>query len=72
MFNLRRPDAKGNRSERTVCRGMAVATHDRHPWLGEALFGSDDVHDSLTGVENVEEGDAELLGILLHHIDLLP
>ena len=45
-------------------RGVAVATSDRHPRLGQPQLRPDDVDDALPAAVQVEEGDAELLAIL--------
>ena len=50
VLDLARADAEGERAERAVGRGVAVAAHDGHARLGEALLGADDVHDALAGV----------------------
>ena len=42
-------DAEGQRAERAVRRGVAVAADDRHAGLRVALLGADDVDDALRG-----------------------
>ena len=71
VLDLARADAEGQRAERAVGRGVAVAAHDRHARLGEALLGADDVHDALVGVAHRVERDAELGGVRPQHLDLL-
>ena len=59
----RRADAEGERAERAVRRGVAVAADDRHARLREAELGPDDVHDAaLVGVEPVQL-DAEVRAV---------
>src|SRR3546814_7353361 len=45
MFDLRRPDPEGERPERAVGRGVAVAAADRYPGLRTSLRGPDDMDD---------------------------
>ena len=47
VFDLGGPDAEGERTERAVRGGVAVAADDGHPREGEAVFGPDDVDDPL-------------------------
>ena len=70
VLDLAGADAEGQRPERAVGRGVAVAAHDRHARQGAALLGSDDVDDSLPGIAHREVDDAELLGVLAQHLDL--
>ena len=48
-------DAERDRAERAVRGGVRVAAGDGHAGLGEALLGSDDVHDALLAGSTVEE-----------------
>ncbi len=57
-------DAVGERAERAMGRGVAVAADDRGSRQGEALLRPDDVDDALPLVELVEIFDAELARIL--------
>ena len=50
VLDLARADPEGEGAERAVGRGVAVAAHDRHARLGEALLGADDVDDALAAV----------------------
>ena len=50
VLDLARPDAEGERTERAVGGGVAVAADDRHARLGPALLGADDVDDALVRV----------------------
>ncbi len=70
MLDLRSADAVGERSERAVRRGMAVAAHDRCAGQCKTLLRADDVDDALAPVEFVEILDAEILGILRQRLDL--
>ena len=49
-FHFAGADAKGDRAEGAVRGGVAVAADDRHTWLGDAQFRSDDVYDALIGM----------------------
>ena len=53
-----------------MCGGMAVAAHDRHPRLRDALFGPDDVDDALAGIVEAVEGDYLLLAVGDECVDL--
>ena len=70
VLDLAGADAEGERAERAVGRGVAVAADDGHPGLREPLLGSDDVDDALAGVAHPVEPDAELATVLLEHLDL--
>ena len=55
VADLAGADAEAERAERTVRRSVAVAAHDGHAGLREALLRPDDVHDAaLHGVQAVE------------------
>jgi hypothetical protein len=71
VLDLARADAERERTERAVGRRVAVAAHDRHAGLGEALLGADHVDDALPGVAHAVEPDAELGAVLREHLDLL-
>ena len=47
VLDFGRADAVGERAERAMRRGVAVAAHDRRAGQGEALLGADDVDDAL-------------------------
>ena len=70
VLDLARADAEGERAERAVGRGVAVAAHDRHAGQRAALLGPDDVDDALAGVAHREVRDAELGRVLAQHLDL--
>ena len=58
-------DAEGVGAERAVGRGVAVAAHDQQARQGQALLGTDDMHDALPGIVQAEQLDAVLGGVLL-------
>ena len=60
----------GQRAERAVRGGVAVAADDRRARQREALLRPDDVDDALTLVEFIVIFDAELAGVLRHLLDL--
>src|SRR3974390_982065 len=64
MLDLGGADAVGERAERTVGRGMAVAADERRAGEREALLRSDDVPDALSPVELVEIFKPEQPGVL--------
>ena len=64
MLHLRRADAEGERAERAVGRGVAVAAHQRDARQREALLRADDVADALALVELVVIFEAEQPGVL--------
>ena len=70
VLDLAGADAEGQRAERAVGGGVAVAAHDGHAGQRAALLGGDDVDDALAGVAHREVGDAELGGVLAQHLDL--
>ena len=64
VLDLRGADAVGERAERAVGRGVAVAAHERGAGQREALLGADDVDDALPLVELVVIFEPEELGVL--------
>ena len=70
VLNLAGADAEGQRAERAVRGGVGVAAHDRHAGLGQAQLRANDVDDSLVGVAQGVQADAELLGVLTQGVDL--
>ena len=72
VLDLGGADAEGERAERAVRRGVAVAADDRHAGQREALLGADDVDDALADVVDVEQLDAEVAAVLLQRLDLDP
>ncbi|GFO81817.1 MAG: hypothetical protein A49_14440 [Methyloceanibacter sp.] len=60
----------GQRAERAMGRGVAVAAHDGGAGQGEALLRADHVDDALALVELVIIVDAEILGVLGERGDL--
>ena len=71
MLDLGGADAIGERAERAVRAGMAVAADERGAGQRKALLGPDDVDDALALVELVEIFEAEQLGVLGEIGDLL-
>jgi hypothetical protein len=70
VLDLARADPEGQRAERAVRGGVAVATDDRHARLRDAQLGADDVDDALAlGAQRVER-DGELLAVSLERLDL--
>src|SRR5262249_56318148 len=55
---LRRSDSERVCAERTVSRCMAVATHNKQPGQGQALLGTDDMHDALARITQTEQSYA--------------
>ncbi len=47
VFHFRSADAEGQRAERAVRAGVAVAANDGHARLGNAQLRTDDMHDPL-------------------------
>ena len=70
VLDFRGADADGERAERPVRRGVAVAADDRHAGLGQSLLGADDVDDALARVVHREQANAELGAVLLEGLDL--
>ena len=63
IAHLSCPDAKGNRSECPVGRGMRVTTGNRRPRLSDALFRPHHMHHTLATAAQIEISDAKLLRI---------
>ena len=64
VLDLGGADAVGERAERAVRRGVAVAAHERGAGQREALLRADDVADALADVELVVIFEPEQLGVL--------
>lgn len=64
MLNLRSTNAECKGAECTVCGGVGVTTYNGSAWKGKALFGTDDMDDTLTLVAKTEVGKAESLYII--------
>ena len=71
MLDLGGADAVRQRAEGAVGRGVAVTADNRGARQRETLLGADHVDDALTAIELVEILDAEMLGVLRQHGDLL-
>lgn len=65
MLKFAGADTKGEGSERSLCRGMAVAAHQRGARQREALLGSDDMDDALFGICIADVANAESGGVRL-------
>jgi hypothetical protein len=70
VLDLAGADAEGERPERPVGGGVAVAADDRHARLGQPQLRADDVHDALVAVAHRREADAELGRVLPERLDL--
>ena len=70
MLDLGRADAEGERTERAMGRGVAVAAHQRHARQGEALLRADDVADALAPVALAVIFEPEQRGVLRQIGDL--
>ena len=66
MAHLAGADAEGQRAERSVRGGVAIAADDGHAGLREALLGSHHVHDALFIARQIVETDAEVGAVLFH------
>ena len=64
------PMPNGERAERAVRRGVAVAADDRHAGLRHAELRADHVHDPLTPAAGREERHAELLAVRAQRLEL--
>ena len=71
VLDLGGADAVGQRAERAMRRGVAVAANQRHARQGEALLGADDVADALADIELVVVFEIEQLGVLRQIRDLV-
>src|ERR1700694_2813847 len=71
MPDFRGADSEGERTERPVRAGMAVAADDGHAGLRRPDLRTDDVHDAAPRVAHAEQLDAELGGVLLELTHLL-
>lgn len=64
MLDLRSTNAERKSAKCTVCGGVRVTADDSGSWEGEALFGTDDMDDTLTLVAEAEIGEAKSLYIV--------
>ena len=64
------PNARA--TQRTMRRSVGIAANHGQTRLCETLFGSDDMHNSLTHIEQFDIGESEFPGILLEKLDLDP
>ena len=70
LLDLAGADAERERAERTVCRGVRVAAHDRHAGLRHAELGADHVDDALPAMPAAIAADAELLAVPVERVEL--
>ncbi len=70
VLDLRGADAHGDRAERTVGGGVAVAADDRHARLGQPQLRADDVHDALIAVAHLMQPNTELGAVAPQRLDL--
>ena len=70
VFDFRRADAEGQRSEGSVRGGVAVAADDGQAGLGRAELRTDDVDDALVGRVDVVEREAEVLAVAAQRFHL--
>ncbi len=71
VLDLARADADGERRERAMGAGVAVAANHRHAGQRRALLRADDVHDALAMVLHAEIGlHVELAHVLVERLDL--
>src|SRR3546814_4835118 len=70
MLDLGGADAKSQGAQSAVRTGMGIAANYRHARQGGALFGTDDVHDTLTQVIHAEFGDAVFFAVGVQRVDL--
>lgn len=64
MFDFACPDAKGQGSESTMRRSMAVAANDCSAGQSETLLRTDDMHNALSLVSHAKVREVELLNIV--------
>lgn len=64
MFNFASPNAKGERTERAMCRSMAITADDCSAGEGKALLGTDYVHNALALIAEAKIGQPEFLDVV--------
>ena len=64
-------DAERQRAKRAMRRGMTIAADDGHARHRQPLFGTDDVHDALSGRAHRVQQDAGRRGVFRQRFDLL-
>ena len=65
VADFRAADAEGERAERPVGAGVAVAAHDGHARPARAELGTDDVHDPAPRVAHAEQLDPKFRRVVL-------
>jgi hypothetical protein len=69
MGHFRGADAKRERAEGAMGRGVAVTANDEQARQRQAQFGADHMHDALAAVVEPEQGDVLIGGILVQLAD---
>jgi hypothetical protein len=72
VLDLARANAECESTEGAMCGGVAVTADDRCAGQGEALFGADNVHDTLPLIVESEVCEVEGLDIVLESDTLCP
>ncbi len=70
VLDFRGADAEGERAERAVGGGVAVAADNGHARQADAQLRADDMHDALADVEDRDVGDPERGHVALQGFDL--
>src|SRR3546814_20658741 len=70
MLDLGGADAKSQGAQSAVRTGMGIAANYRHARQGGALFGTDDVHDTLTQVIHAAFSDAVFFAVCVQRVAL--
>ncbi len=65
MLDLTGADAKRQRTESAVGRGVAISANYRHAGLSQTLFGADNVDNALFVAVRTVERNAKLTAVLL-------
>src|SRR5579885_1326678 len=70
MFHITCTNSKRKRSKCSMCRGMAVSTHNCRTGEGDSKFGPYDVDYSLIRTVNAAKFDSELLAGAFKRVDV--
>ena len=70
MLDLGGADTDGEGAEGTVGGRVGIAANDGHAGLGHALFGTDDVDDTLADVAHTPVFESEIAAVALQGFDL--
>ena len=71
MLDFAGPDAECERTKCTVRRRVAVAADDCHARLCVPVFRSNDMHNSLAYIVDVEQRDSEFFAVFTQSVNLL-